>query len=427
MSDANGGEERSAVTESAQTSSRLSGLSRRSGTSAPQSLLDIRQAIERQSLGEVAAGVAVRGQSYGGVWCLECTPAEVRSTTLYLHGGGFRMCSPEIYAPFASRLAQRCHTRVIVPRYGLAPEQPFPAALLDAVEAYLEVARRYGPLVVGGDSAGGGLAVAMTLAMGVNVDTPIGLVLLSPWVDLSLSGESYRSRKERDQRFSLSAAREAADSYLGGFAASDPLVSPIFGDLNDLPSSVVLVGTEEVLFDDSRRLVDGITQSKGSADLHIFPGMQHVWPVAEPELPESHRAMEIVAEFFPTAPRRVLGAPTRRRCMKTGDPFRVEGRVAVVTGAASGIGASVAAVLAAAGADVVLADRDSKGLAGTAENIAEFDRQAVSSIVDVRSRDEVEELGRLVEAHFGRLDIWVNVAGILAKIGDRRHVAERSG
>ncbi|MGA2307836.1 MAG: SDR family oxidoreductase, partial [Acidimicrobiales bacterium] len=84
-------------------------------------------------------------------------------------------------------------------------------------------------------------------------------------------------------------------------------------------------------------------------------------------------------------------------------------------GAASGIGASVAAVLAAAGADVVLADRDSKGLAGTAENIAQFDRQAVSSIVDVRSRDEVEELGRLVVAQFGRLDVWVNVAGILRR------------
>jgi monoterpene epsilon-lactone hydrolase len=299
MSDANGGvEERSAVTERVQTSSRLSGLSRRSGTSAPQSLSDLRQAIEQQSLGEVAAGVAVRGQSYGGVWCLECAPAEARSTTLYLHGGGFRMCSPEVYAPFVSRLARRCRTRVIVPRYGLAPEEPFPAALLDAVEVYLEVASRYGPLVVGGDSAGGGLAVAMTLATDVKVDAPVGLALLSPWVDLSLSGDSYRSRGDRDQRFSLSAAREAADSYLGGFAASDPLVSPIFGNLNDLPSSVVLVGTEEVLFDDSRRLVDLINQNKGSADLHIFPGMQHVWPVAEPELPESHRAMEIVASFY---------------------------------------------------------------------------------------------------------------------------------
>jgi epsilon-lactone hydrolase len=120
----------------------------RSGGPAPQWLLDRRLEVERQWLGEVAAGIVVRGAVSSGVRCLECILREVESTTLYLHGGGYRMGSPEMHGPFASRLTQYCSTRVILPRYGLAPEKPFPAAVHDVAAVCEAVFGRYGPLLL---------------------------------------------------------------------------------------------------------------------------------------------------------------------------------------------------------------------------------------------------------------------------------------
>jgi epsilon-lactone hydrolase len=272
----------------------------REGGPAPQWLLDRRLEVEGQRLGEVAAGVVVRGVTYSGVRCLEIVPREVWSTTIYLHGGGYRMGSPEVYAPFASQLAGRCSTRVILPRYALAPEKPFPTALREVAAVYEATSVERGPLVIGGDSAGGGLALGVVLALNLDARDVAGVVLLSPWVDLTLSGASYQFRADLDHRFSMSAAQEAADAYLRGCPADNPLVSPLFGDLTGLPPLVVLVGTDEVLFDDSRRLVEKATQHGKSVELHVFSGMQHVWPIADPEAAESERALRIISRFYET-------------------------------------------------------------------------------------------------------------------------------
>lgn len=219
-------------------------------------------------------------------------------TILYLHGGGYVIGSHTGYREFAGRLARATQATVCVLDYRLAPEHPWPAAVDDAVAA-VRWLRQQGAsnLVIAGDSAGGGLAMATLLALRAAGDPmPAGAIGLSPWVDLAGTGASLAPGLIDDPLVSAAAIGGMAAMY-AGTNLRDPLVSPLFGDLQGLPRLLILVGTREVLLDDSRRL-----ESKARAagvDVTYFEGKDliHVWPVLTPDAPESIDALALISRF----------------------------------------------------------------------------------------------------------------------------------
>jgi acetyl esterase/lipase len=187
--------------------------------------------------------------------------------------------------------------------YRLAPEHPFPAAVHDAAAVY-DAVRVSGdrPVVVAGDSAGGGLAAALVVAaLRSGVATPAALVLLSPWLDVALTGETHTTRAARDQLFPTASSTEAAETYLQGHPARDPLASPLFADVEGFPPTALFAGTEETLLSDSvsfasRLALDGVTVT-----LHVAAGMQHVWPLLQPDARESDAVFATIGTFVRSA------------------------------------------------------------------------------------------------------------------------------
>jgi monoterpene epsilon-lactone hydrolase len=234
-----------------------------------------------------------------GVPCVICEPARPIATLVYLHGGGYRLGSAQWSAGFGSTLAQVAGTRVVLVDYRLAPENPFPAALHDAAAALDDSRSRWSaPIVVGGDSAGGGLAAALVVAaLRAGIATPAGLVLLSPWLDLTVSAASFESRSTSDLLFSRGQAAEAAQLYLQGWDPRDPLVSPVFAEVEGFPPVVLFISTGEVLLDDSITLTDHLARSAGPVQANFVADVPHAWPAVSPGLPSTAAALQSIATF----------------------------------------------------------------------------------------------------------------------------------
>ena len=194
---------------------------------------------------------------------------------LYLHGGAYVAYSPRSHRELAARIGRAAGAPVLVPDYRLAPEHPFPAAVDDALAAYRWLRER-GPVAVAGDSAGGGLALALALRLReAGEQQPRALALLSPWTDLTLA------RTTDVDDVSLDAARlaVAAGSYAGGEDLVAPLLSPVHADLAGLPPLHVEVGTGEILLEDSLRLVEAARAAGVQVDLVEGEGLPHVFQV----------------------------------------------------------------------------------------------------------------------------------------------------
>lgn len=220
---------------------------------------------------------------------------------LYFHGGAYIAMSARNCRPITSRLATWSDARLFALDYRLAPEHPFPAALEDAVAAYRALigsgiaADR---IVVAGDSAGGGLALALLVALRDAGDVlPAAAVLFSPWTDLAVTGQSVIDNNDSDAMFFGSWVAPVAQHYLGDTPATHPLVSPVYADLSGLPPLLVQVSDTEVLLDDSRRVVRNATRAGGEATLRIWPGLPHVWQFFVTILPEGRAALREAADF----------------------------------------------------------------------------------------------------------------------------------
>ncbi len=272
---------------------------RGTGRSADESLVARHDgAAAMQKNQSVAAGATVTDEIVGQVACVICRPESPASTVLYLHGGGYRLGTPQSWVSFASKLATAANTRVIIPDYRLAPEHPFPAALHDAAAVFDALRDTSDSLMVGGDSAGGGLATALVAACLLSdVAVPDALVVLSPWVDLTVTNDTFASRADTDQLFPRASADDAAEAYLQGVAADDPLASPLFTDLSGFPPSLVFAGGAETLLGDGLRLTTRLAEAGVSVEGHFPAGMQHVWPTLFPDLSESADAVEAIARF----------------------------------------------------------------------------------------------------------------------------------
>jgi monoterpene epsilon-lactone hydrolase len=221
---------------------------------------------------------------------------------LYLHGGGYFFCSPATHRPITLALAAGADATLFSLDYRLAPEHRYPAALDDAVAAYRRLLAdgiAADRIVVGGDSAGGGLAVSTLLALRAAGDPlPAGAVLFSPWTDLAGTGETLVSNDRTDVMFHGEGIRTGGSVYLGDAVATDPLASPLYGDLAGLPPLFIQASDSEVLLDDSRRFVDKARAAGVTVDFRAWHKLPHVWQIFAPMLPEARAALAEANAFI---------------------------------------------------------------------------------------------------------------------------------
>lgn len=271
----------------------------------PADIVEQRQRIDdAMSQLPLADGVVAESFMRGGVTGIECRPADAADDApvlLYLHGGGFRIASALAYRSYGSHLAAVLGARVLLVDYRLAPEHPFPAAVDDCFavwESLLADGVDAGRIVVAGDSAGGGLAASVAMHALSDGVLPAGIICCSPWVDLTISAETYDSRAEVDKLFSRTSAEEAKAAYLVDRDAKDPIASPVFGDWNGAPPLLILVGDHEVLLDDAHLLTQVAGEAGVQVTLSIYPEMPHIWTMSYPAFPEAIEGVEEMAAFF---------------------------------------------------------------------------------------------------------------------------------
>ncbi|HQT63042.1 MAG: alpha/beta hydrolase [Acidocella sp. 20-57-95] len=221
-------------------------------------------------------------------------------TVLYLHGGGYMACSPKTHRPITAAYALR-GLQVFTPDYRLAPEHPFPAAVEDGLAAYkglLESGVDVKTLAVSGDSAGGGLALAVVLAAkDAGLPLPAAVLVFSPWTDLAITGATIKTNLHRDSMLHGNTMADGAAFYLNGADAKNPLASPLYGDYAGFPPLFITVGEAEVLRDDAVRLRDRAEAAGVHVDCSIWENMPHVWQLFQFMLPEARVAMDKAAAF----------------------------------------------------------------------------------------------------------------------------------
>lgn len=224
---------------------------------------------------------------------------------LQLHGGGYIGPMKNIYRRFAVRYSKiSLGADVLTPDYRVAPEHPFPAALEDAVFAYrwLLEEREYQPsqIVLAGDSAGGGLALALChYAKDHGLPLPGGILLMSPWTDLTLQGDSYETNYEIDPLFGNSKENMIYQcSYIGNADPKHPYLSPLYGDFSDFPPMLFQVGSYEVLLDDTREAAKKARKAGVKVHCSVYDGMFHVFQMGLDLIPESREAWEEAEEYL---------------------------------------------------------------------------------------------------------------------------------
>ena len=272
--------------------------------------IDINLSIElrRKQLQDNAipppAEALIEKENVKGNLCYWITMPKSKSDRLFffIHGGGYTMGSAESSFSLASWIANETESKVFSINYGLAPENPFPAAIEDTIEIYKWILTQgflAEKLCVGGVSAGGGLALALLLFLKENsVSYPACSILMSPWTDLSQSGDTYESKEIIDPVIKKEYLQSWADDYLQGQEFSDPLASPFFGDLSGLPPTLIQVGKSELMLSDSQRLFVKSKNAGSPVEIEEWPEMFHGWHNNYDFLLESRQAIKNIGKFF---------------------------------------------------------------------------------------------------------------------------------
>lgn len=265
----------------------------------------VRKSFEKmQSKNRMAKHVSLRKTTISAVDCEWLIPdgCEEAPVFFFLHGGAYLMGSPATHRKMVSHIAREARVRAILPDYSLAPEKPFPAGLDDCLAVYrglLSCGVEADDIVIGGDSAGGGLSMAVLLSLReAGDDLPAAAVLLSPWLDLTAQGESAISRADKDPWFRVDEMRDLARRYCPDGDLTQPLVSPVFADVSRLPPMLIQVGDHEILLSDSTRLADNISAADGDVVIQVWPEMWHVFQFFVGKMPESGRAIRDIASHI---------------------------------------------------------------------------------------------------------------------------------
>jgi acetyl esterase/lipase len=232
----------------------------------------------------------------------EAPGVDASRVLLFLHGGGYCSGSIVSHRTMASRAGAAAGMRALALQYRLAPEHPFPAALDDARAAFAALlAQGFSArdIAVGGDSAGGGLSLALMVAQrDAGLPLPGCAWLASPWVDLAMTGASMDAKDGVDPLIHRGYLEELATAYRGGAAADDPLVSPLHADLRGLPPVLVQVGSAETLLDDAVRIAGRLGAADVQVRLEVWPHMTHAWPLWAARLADGRRALASAGAFL---------------------------------------------------------------------------------------------------------------------------------
>jgi epsilon-lactone hydrolase len=252
--------------------------------------------------GALPTGVSVSNRTIGGVPAAELTHTDSTPdlVVIHLHGGGYIVGTPETPQAWAAPLAARSGATIVIPDYRLAPEHPYPAALDDAAAVWKEVTTTVDPgrVVLGGDSAGAGLALALTARLrDEGSPLPAGLVLISPWLDLTANRRSDPDLARRDPMLTAAWLERAADAYSGGVPLAEPGISPLLGSLAGLPPTLVQAGADDILIVDSIRFARDTAAAGGDVTLTIGNDLWHDFPMQAGMLAAADAAVRQAAAF----------------------------------------------------------------------------------------------------------------------------------
>jgi len=261
----------------------------------------------------VPDGISIAAATVGGVageWVEPVGAAGKRDETLlYLHGGGYFACSAETHRPITVGMARQGFS-VFAANYRLAPEHRFPAAIEDALAVYRALREEAGEgrrVYVAGDSAGGGLALALLVAIkSAGVEQADAAVAFSPWTDLAATGESLQSNDRTCSMFHGELIGPSAKFYLGSTYARHPLASPLYAELSGLPPLLIHVSRDEVLRDDSIRFAERARTAGVRVELKIWPVVPHAWQLIA-GLPESKQSLREAAAFLRATGKKAQG------------------------------------------------------------------------------------------------------------------------
>ncbi|WP_179379508.1 alpha/beta hydrolase [Jannaschia marina] len=258
-----------------------------------------RQAFRLMGLRALPSEVEVAQKMVGGISCGIFTPPGSSGTLLWLHGGGFVLGSARSYATLASALALQSGRRVVVPDYRLAPEHPFPAAPDDCRDVAHALAAQ-GPFALGGDSAGGCLAVVTLAELLAEGMTPTHLVLVSPAADLDPDRPVPDTRDEL--LFPVSLLRRVGRDYAAGADPTDPRVSPVHADLDGAPPTLIHCAKGELLEEDTDALEERLRTGRAKVTVEKTAGVPHVWHLCVGRTPKADAAVARIGAFLRAAP-----------------------------------------------------------------------------------------------------------------------------
>lgn len=273
----------------------------------PLPLKVLRETMERSSALFPARGdVRPQACTLGGVKALHLLPPsqEGERVILHLHGGAFFAGSPNTHKALCAEISARAQCPVYILDYLLAPENPYPAALEDALSAYQALlAEGFDgkQIVLLGDSAGGALILALALHIrDQGLPMPSAMVMLSPFLDLTVSSRSVEHLAHHDPMLTRSVLVRGGDAYRGTIPANDPRVSPVFADLKGLPPTLVQCGSEEILLDDALLFKSQALQAGVDVRCKVFPDMWHNFQMFSPVLHTASEALDEIAQFIRT-------------------------------------------------------------------------------------------------------------------------------
>ncbi len=265
----------------------------------------LRQHMERSArlFFHAPRGTTFEDITLGGsnVAATRVTPVDARDgpLVLYFHGGGYIFGSPRTHRAMVAHLAAHTRLCAVLPRYRLAPEYPFPAALEDALAAYRAVMDQPRGVILGGDSAGGGLALVLLAQIGaLGLPQPLGTFCFSPLTDMTFSGPSFTSNAKADPLLPAHRAWDMAQMYLRGSDPDDPRASPLNADFAGAGPVWLTAGVTEILLDDTRSMSARLLAQGIDVTCIIEPGLPHVWPLMHGLLPEARQTLDKLAGWI---------------------------------------------------------------------------------------------------------------------------------